>query len=83
MTAEEYSKQKAQEAGCGVEFTTNELADAFNAGMQEMRDRLMKDAAKVSICIPYENRYGGYTQLVDTDRILPIGEHIVIVIKEE
>ncbi len=79
----DWQKQKDAEAINENALLYNARLEGIEIGKAEMKQKMMKDAAKVSICIPYENRYGGYTQLVDTDRILPIGEHIVIVIKEE
>jgi hypothetical protein len=44
MTAEEYSQQKEKQAGCGIEFTTAEIEAAFNAGMLEMKQQMIKEA---------------------------------------
>jgi hypothetical protein len=40
-SAEEYAQEKEKEAGCGTEFTTHELAEAFHAGKLEMKKQLM------------------------------------------
>ena len=85
MTAEEYSKEKEKEAGCGTEFTTHELAKAFHAGMLEMKQQMMKDAVECDIAVAYDNSYGGYTQLVDSKIPLATFGYKVklIIIKED
>lgn len=48
------------------------------------KQQLMSKAVDVTIAIPYQNGYGGYTQLVDSKEGLPFGENLkVLVIKED
>lgn len=57
---------------------------AFKAGAKWQKDQLMAKAVDVTIAIPYQNGYGGYTQLVDSKEGLPFGENLkVLVIKKE
>lgn len=58
--------------------------DAIEYGMEYCKQQMMKEAVDVTIAIPYQNGYGGYTQLVDSQEALPFGENIkVLVIKED
>ncbi len=61
---------------------------AHMAGEEEgkniMKQQLMAKAVDVTIAIPYQNGYGGFTQLVDSKEGLPFGDNIkVLVIKED
>ena len=57
---------------------------AFKAGANLQKQQLMENTADVMIRLPYENKDGGYTQLVDTSRPLPIGNNkIAIIFKED
>lgn len=57
---------------------------AFKAGAKWQKEQLMAKAVDVTIAIPYQNGYGGYTQLVDSKEGLPFGENLkVLVIKKE
>ena len=48
------------------------------------KQQMMAKAVDVTIAIPYQNGYGGYTQLVDSKEGLPFGENLkVLVIKKE
>lgn len=48
------------------------------------KEQMMKKAVDVTIAIPYQNGYGGYTQLLDSKEGLPFGEKVkVLVIKED
>ena len=44
MTAEDYALQKQREARSGYDFTTNDIEEAFDAGMQEMMQRFKEYA---------------------------------------
>lgn len=58
--------------------------EAFKAGAKWQKERIMANSTNATICLPYENRYGGYTQLVDTSRPLPVGDNkIAIIFKED
>lgn len=57
---------------------------AFKAGANWQKQQLMANTADVMIRLPYENKDGGYTQLVDTSRPLPVGNNkIAIIFKED
>ena len=61
-----------------------EELDAFKDGAKWQKEKLMAKAVDVTIAIPYQNGYGGYTQLVDSKDGLPFGENLkVLVIKKE
>ena len=87
MTAEEYSKEKEKEAGCGTEFTTHELAEAFHAGMLEMKQQLMAKAIYVEVKVDA----GGYPyipqiELYDYVKDIPLareGEKYKVVLMKE
>lgn len=84
MTAEEYSKQKEKEACCGTEFCTNEIAKAFNDGMEEMKQRLMKDAMDGVVFTKLDD--GSImvrTHYFKSDKIDYLDEVKLIIIKEE
>ena len=50
----------------------------------QWKEQLMAKAVDVTIAIPYQNGYGGYTQLVDSKEGLPFGENLkVLVIEKE
>ena len=53
-------------------------------GMAIQALQLMDNTADAVIGLPYENKDGGYTHLVDVSRPLPIGENkIAIIFKEK
>ena len=57
---------------------------AFKAGANWKEQQMMAKAVDVTIAIPYQNGYCGYTQLVDSKDGLPFGENLkVFVIKKE
>lgn len=48
------------------------------------KEQLMENTADATIGLPYENKDGGYTHLVDVSRPLPIGDNkIAIIFKED
>ena len=56
----------------------------FINGANWQKQQMMAKAVDVTIAIPYQNGYGGYTQLVDSKEGLPFGDNIkVLVIKED
>lgn len=58
--------------------------DAIEYGMEYCKQQMMAKAVDVTIAIPYQNGYGGYTQLLDSKEGLPFGDKLkVLVIKEE
>ena len=58
--------------------------DAIEYGMRLQNEQMMAKAVDVTIAIPYQNGYGGYTQLLDSKEGLPFGDKLkVLVIKED
>ena len=48
------------------------------------QEQMMAKAADAMICLPYENKYGGYTHLIHVSRPLPVGKNkIAIIFKED
>ena len=65
-------------------YIIDEEVDAFIAGANWQKQQMMAKAVDVTIAIPYQNGYGGYTQLVDSKEGLPFSENLkVLVIKKE
>jgi hypothetical protein len=58
--------------------------DAVLFGANLAKKQMKEKAVDVTITIPYQNGYGGYSQIVDSKEALPFGEKVkVIVIKED
>lgn len=71
-------------SSCRDCFKREELLELFKAGAKWQKERIMANSTNATICLPYENRYGGYTHLIDVSRPLPIGNNIIaIILKEE
>lgn len=65
-------------------FERQELLNLFKAGAEWKKEQLLSNTTDAMIGLPYENRYGGYTQLVDVLRPLPVGNNkIAIIFKED
>ena len=47
------------------------------------KEQLMANTADATIGLPYENKDGGYTHLVDVSRPLPVGKNKIVIIFEE
>ena len=48
------------------------------------KERIMANSTNATIGLPYENKYGGYTHLIDVSRPLPVGNNkIAIIFKED
>lgn len=61
-----------------------EELDAFKAGAKWQKEQIMANSTNATIGLPYENKDGGYTHLIDVLRPLPIGNNIIaIIFKEE
>lgn len=59
-------------------------ADAFKAGAKWQFEQLMPNIVDATIGLPYENKDGGYTHLIDVSRPLPVGNNkIAIIFKED
>ena len=66
--------------------STIELAEdhAMLAGMNKIEQQMMENAIDATIGLPYENKDGGYTHLIDVSRPLPVGNNkIAIIFKED
>lgn len=66
--------------------STIELAEdhAMLAGMEKMKEEMMNNAIDATIGLPYENKDGGYTHLIDVSRPLLVGNNkIAIIFKED
>ena len=83
LTRVHYVKHYASGQG-GYESVPVDIAlRAIEYAKREAKQQLMAKAVDVTIAIPYQNGYGGYTQLVDSKQGLPFGENLkVFVIKE-
>ena len=58
--------------------------DAIKYGMRLHKEQMMANTADATIGLPYENKDGGYTHLVDVSRPLPVGNNkIAIIFKED
>ena len=85
-----YGKRQAFKAGANWQeqkdesYTKSMYKVGINTGKELMKQQLMTKAVDVTIAIPYQNGYGGYTQLVDSKEGLHFGENLkVLVIKKE
>ena len=68
-------------------LTCHKWYDGYRTALLAISDyeqQMMAKAVDVTIAIPYQNGYGGYTQLVDSNESLPFGENLkVLVIEKE
>jgi len=55
----------------------------FKAGAQWQKEQLKANTVDATICLPYENKDGGYTQLIDVSRPLPVGNNKIAIIFKE
>lgn len=56
----------------------------FKAGAKWQKEQIMANSTNATIGLPYENKYGGYTHLIDVSRPLPVGNNkIAIIFKED
>ena len=61
-----------------------QLRRAVVYGSKWHEKQLMKDTTDATIGLPYENKDGRYTHLIDVSRPLPVGNHkIAIIFKED
>lgn len=64
--------------------TKDKLEEAFKAGAKWQKEQLMANTVDTMIGLPYENKDGGYTHLIDVSRPLPVGNNkIAIIFKED
>ena len=57
--------------------------DGFKKGANWQKTKIMANTADATIGLPYENKDGGYTHLVDVSRPLPIGDNKIAIIFKE
>lgn len=58
--------------------------DAIKYGMRLQKEQMMVNTTDAMINLPYENKDGGYTHIVDVSRPLPVGKNkIAIIFKED
>ena len=56
----------------------------FKAGAKWKEEQMIANTADAMIGVPYENKDGGYTHLIDVSRPLPVGNNkIAIIFKED
>lgn len=60
-----------------------EELDAFIAGAKWQKERIMANSTNATIGLPYENKYGGYTHLIDVSRPLSVGNNTIAIIFKE
>ena len=66
------------------EIIETAIHHAYHNGRLEMKEQIMANTTDAMIGLPYENKDGGYTHLVDVSRPLPVGNNkIAIIFKEE
>lgn len=58
--------------------------DGFVTGTNWQKEQMIVNTADATIGLPYENKDGGYTHLIDVSRPLPVGNNkIAIIFKEK
>lgn len=55
----------------------------FKAGVKWQKEQLKANTVDATIGLPYENKDGGYTQLIDVSRPLPVGKNKIAIIFKE
>lgn len=70
-------------SSCRDSFKREELIELFKAGAKWQKERIMANSTNATIGLPYENRYGGYTHLIDVSRPLQVGNNIIAIIFNE
>ena len=81
---EEAAKRYATEGDeiSGLHIIDEEV-EAFKAGAKWQKERIMANSTYATIGLPYENKDGGYTHLIDVSRPLPVGNNIIAIIFKE
>ena len=65
-------------------YTKHTVIDRFKAGANWKKEQIIANTADAMIGLPYENKDGGYTHLIDVSRPLPVGNNkIAIIFKED
>jgi hypothetical protein len=62
---------------------TPTFIDAIEYGMKMQKEQIMANTADAVIGLPYENKDGGYTHLMDVSRPLPVGNNKIAIIFKE
>jgi hypothetical protein len=58
--------------------------DAIKYGMRLKEKQMLANTTDAMVGLPYENKDGGYTHIVDVSRPLPVGKNkITIIFKED
>ena len=78
--AERYATEGDEISGLQI---IEEEKDAFIAGAKWQKERIMANSTNATIGLPYENKYGGYTHLIDVSRPLSVGNNIIAIIFKE
>ena len=55
----------------------------LKAGVKWQKEQLKANTVDATIGLPYENKDGGYTQLIDVSRPLPVGKNKIAIIFKE
>ena len=64
-------------------YIIDEEVDAFIAGAKWQKERIMENSTSATIGLPYENKDGGYTHLIDVSRPLSVGNNKIAIIFKE
>ena len=70
-------------SSCRDSFKREELLGLFKAGAKWQKERIMANSTNATIGLPYENKDGGYTHLIDVSRPLSVGNNIIAIIFKE
>ena len=70
-------------SSCRDSFKREELIELFKAGANWQKERIMANSTNATIGLPYENKDGGYTHLIDVSRPLSVGNNIIAIIFKE
>jgi len=64
--------------------TDKDCIEMFKAGAEWQKEQMIANTADAMIGLPYENKDGGYTHLIDVSIPLPVGNNkIAIIFKED
>lgn len=76
-----YGEDKMMEL---TRFDGYAMLDAIEFGAKWKEEQMIANSADAMIGLPYENKDGGYTHLIDVSRPLPVGDNkIAIIVKED
>ena len=67
-----------------IYFSYDELLEVARHFAAWQKEQIMANSTNATIGLPYENKDGGYTHLIDVSRPLPVGKNkIAIIFKED